>query len=143
MENFTPYTALAGGVLIGLSVTIMLLFNGRITGISGIVSGLLTHKKEERIWRLIFLLGLIAGAVLFVSLFPDTYTPRTEFLPGLLIASGFLVGFGSSLSGGCTSGHGICGIGRLSSRSIVATLVFMTSGAITVFIIRHVFGITS
>ncbi len=143
MENFTPYSALAGGILIGLSVTIMLLFNGRITGISSILYGLIIAKKGDWIWRLIFLIGLIAGAVLFVSIFPDSYKPRAEFSLGLLITSGFLVGFGTSLGGGCTSGHGICGIGRLSPRSIVATMVFMASGAASVFIIRHLLDLTS
>jgi len=142
VENFTPYSSLAGGLLIGLSATVMLLFNGRITGVSGILSGLLTYTAGEWLWRLFFLLGMIAGAFFFVSVFPDSFKPRTDFPLGLLIAAGFLVGFGTRLGGGCTSGHGICGIGRLSPRSIVATMVFMASGAVSVFFIRHIIGIT-
>lgn len=140
MENFTPYTALSGGLLIGLSATIMLLFNGRITGISGMVSGLLPPSQGEWLWRLVFLVGMMAGAVVFVSFFPSSFTPRENYPIGLLIASGFLVGFGTRLGNGCTSGHGICGIGRLSKRSIIATMVFMASGGITVFIFRHLLG---
>lgn len=143
MENFTPYTALAGGILIGLSATLMLLFNGRITGISGIISGLLPPKSEEWLWRMLFLLGMIAGASLFVVFFPKLFVDRIDFPPILLIIGGFLVGFGTSLGNGCTSGHGVCGIARLSPRSIVATLVFMFSGGITVFVIRHLLGIMS
>jgi uncharacterized membrane protein YedE/YeeE len=143
MENFTPYTAFAGGILIGLSITVMLLFNGRITGISGILAGLLTPKTGEWFWRFVFILGLMTGAFIFVHVFPGSYIPRTDFPLGLLISSGFLVGFGTSLGSGCTSGHGICGIGRLSPRSIVATMIFMASGAVSVFVIRHLLGLTS
>lgn len=143
MENFTPYTALSGGLLIGLSATIMLLFNGRITGISGMLSGLLPPIQGEWLWRLCFLLGMIIGAVIFVRFFPESFVVRTNFPIGLLILAGFLVGFGTRLGNGCTSGHGICGIARLSLRSIIATLVFMTSGGISVFIIRHLIGINS
>jgi len=138
MENFTPYTALAGGVLIGLSATVMLLFNGRVTGISGMLSGLITPVKGEWSWRLVFLLGMVIGSVIFVFVFPDSLTPRTHFSQFLLIAGGFLVGFGTRLGNGCTSGHAICGIARFSPRSILATCVFMFSGGVTVFVIRHV-----
>ncbi len=143
MENFTPYSALAGGILIGLSVTIMLLFNGRITGISGMISELLSPKPDEWLWRLAFLIGLIIGAFCFVYFFPEQYSPRTDFPLILLIAGGFLVGLGTKLGGGCTSGHGICGLARFSTRSLAATIIFMLAGAITVFIIRHVIGLTS
>ncbi len=141
MENFTPYSALAGGILIGFSATIMLLFNGRITGISGIISKLLTPVAGEWLWRLVFLLGMIAGTTLFVYLYPESFSPRLDFPVGLIIVAGFLVGFGTQLGNGCTSGHGICGIASLSSRSIIATIVFMLSGGLTVFIIRHVIGV--
>ena len=138
MENFTPYTAFLGGILIGLSVTIMLLFNGRITGVSGIIAELLTPKVGEWLWRLVFLIGMISGSTLFVYLFPETFTPRTGFPTSLLVIGGLLVGFGTKLGSGCTSGHGICGIAQLSSRSIIATVIFMFFGAVTVFIIRHI-----
>ena len=138
MENFTPYTAFSGGILIGLSVTIMLLFNGRITGVSGIIAELLTPKVGEWLWRLVFLIGMISGSTLFVYLFPETFTPRTGFPTSLLVIGGLLVGFGTKLGSGCTSGHGICGIAQLSPRSIIATVIFMFFGAVTVFIIRHI-----
>ena len=143
MDNFTPYTALAGGILIGLSVTMMLLFNGRVTGISGIVSELLAPKPGEWLWRLVFLIGMMAGAFLFVIVFPASFTPRTDFPLGLLVIGGFLVGFGTRMGSGCTSGHGICGIARLSPRSIVATVAFMFSGGITVYVLRHLLTIAS
>ncbi len=142
MENFTPYTALSGGLLIGLSASIMLLFNGRITGISGMLTGLLTPIKGEWFWRLSFLLGMIAGAIIFITFFPESFVPRKNFPSILLILAGFLVGFGTRLGNGCTSGHGICGIARFSLRSIIATIVFMLSGGVSVFIIRHLLGIT-
>ena len=138
MENFTPYTAFSGGILIGVSVTIMLLFNGRITGVSGIIAELLTPKVGEWLWRLVFLIGMISGSTLFVYLFPETFTPRTGFPTSLLVIGGLLVGFGTKLGSGCTSGHGICGIAQLSPRSIIATVIFMFFGAVTVFIIRHI-----
>ena len=140
MENFTPYFSFAGGILIGLSATIMLLFNGRLTGISGIISKLFTSRSNQWPWRVAFLAGLIIGALSFFSLAPEMIPSRTDFPTSLLILAGFLVGFGTKLGSGCTSGHGICGIARLSPRSIIATLVFMFSGGVTVFIIRHIFG---
>lgn len=143
MENFTPYSAFAGGILIGISVTVMLYFNGRITGVSGIISELLTPKAGEWLWRLVFIFGLIFGSFLFVYLFPGFYTPRTDFPVSLLIIGGLLVGFGTKLGSGCTSGHGICGLAQLSTRSLVATVVFMFSGAVTVYIIRHIMEMTS
>lgn len=143
MENFTPYTALAGGMVIGLSATVMLLFNGRITGISGMLSELLAPQPGEWLWRLAFLLGMMAGAFLFVFAFPASFIPRTGFPLGFLVVGGFLVGFGTRMGSGCTSGHGICGIARLSPRSMVATVVFMISGGVTVFVIRHVLGMPS
>lgn len=143
MENFTPYSALAGGILIGLSATVMLLFNGRVTGISGMISGLVTPTKGEWSWRLVFLIGMMIGAVLFVFIFSGSLTPRTNFPLYLLIVGGFLVGFGTRLGNGCTSGHAICGIARFSPRSILATCVFMFSGGVTVFVIRHVLGLTA
>ena len=141
MENFTPLSATAGGALIGISVTLLLLFNGRIGGISGIMNGAFFAPTNDRIWRLIFLAGLILGAFVFQLLVPDFNVPRQNYPLLLLGLGGFLVGFGTRMSGGCTSGHVICGIANLSIRSLVATLTFMTTGMITVYIIRHSLGL--
>ena len=138
MENFTPLSATAGGALIGVSVTLLLLFNGRIGGISGIMNGALFAPKGDRSWRLIFLCGLILGAVIFRLWLPDFNSPRLNYPLWLLGLGGFLIGFGTRMSGGCTSGHGICGLATLSIRSLIATLTFMAAGMMTVYIIRHV-----
>ena len=138
MENFTPVPAFAGGLLIGLSAVIMLLFNGRITGISGIMDGIVINSKpDDRVWRVCFLLGLVLGGFLFNLFMPDSFFPRDGFSLALLITGGFIVGIGTRMGSGCTSGHGICGIARFSQRSILATVTFMLTGAITVYIIRH------
>lgn len=142
MDNFTPLSATVGGILIGLSATLMLLFNGRISGISGMLGGLINPVSGEWSWHLLFLSGLIAGALADHSLDPySLFTPRSGFPLWLLALGGFCVGFGTRLGSGCTSGHGICGIARLSKRSIVATALFMASGAVTVFLVRHVFEV--
>ncbi|MDQ7090863.1 MAG: YeeE/YedE thiosulfate transporter family protein [Methylococcales bacterium] len=143
MENFTPYASLVGGLFIGLSATIMLLLNGRITGISGMVSGLISPDKGESLWRLAFIFGMMIGASAFVFFFPESFSARENFSPLLLIIGGFLVGFGTRLGNGCTSGHGVCGIARFSIRSLVATVVFIFSGGLSVFVIRHVIGLSS
>ena len=132
MENFTPISAMAGGALIGSSITLLLLFNGRIGGVSGIMNGVFFAPKNDRIWRLIFLAGLILGAFVFQLSVPDFNVPRQKYPLFLLGLGGFLIGFGTRMSGGCTSGHGICGIANLSIRSLIAT-----AGIITVYIIRH------
>ena len=138
MENFTPIPAFAGGLLIGLSAVIMLLFNGRITGISGILDGIVINSKSgDRVWRICFLLGLVLGGFLFKLIMPDSYIPRDGFSLVLLITGGFIVGVGTRMGSGCTSGHGICGIARFSRRSILATVIFMLTGAITVYLFRH------
>lgn len=139
MSNFTPYSALAGGVLIGLAAALLLLCNGRIAGISGILAGLLTPKPGEVGWRLSFLAGLMAGPWL-LRLLTGPVTIQIDASPVLLAVAGGLVGFGTRLGSGCTSGHGVCGLARGSLRSIVATLTFMLTAAATVFIMRHVFG---
>ncbi|MCK5871751.1 MAG: YeeE/YedE family protein [Methylococcales bacterium] len=141
MESFTPYSAIFGGMLIGLGASLMLLFNGRIMGTSGILSGLISPVKGDWLWRVLFVVGMMVGATAFLIIFPESGSPRSDFPLGLLIPAGFLVGFGTRLGNGCTSGHGVCGIARFSIRSISATLVFMISGAITVFIVRHIIGI--
>ncbi len=138
MENFTPIPAFAGGLLIGLSAVIMLLFNGRITGISGIMDGIVINSESgDRFWRVCFLLGLVFGGFLFKLFMPDSFIPREGFSLTLLITGGFIVGIGTRMGSGCTSGHGICGIARFSRRSILATVIFMFTGGITVYIIRH------
>jgi uncharacterized membrane protein YedE/YeeE len=140
LENFTPFSALAGGGLIGLSAGLLLVTTGRITGISGIVAGMLVAASDGRLWRGLFLAGLILGCG-FVRLVSADAVPITIVASNAeLLVAGLLVGFGTRLANGCTSGHGICGMARLSPRSIVATLTFIASGAITVFMMRHVFG---
>ena len=140
MENFTPWSALIGGILIGLSTVLLLLVNGRIAGISGIVGGLLTSKASDAGWRVAFLAGLVSAPLLYGMTVggvpPVTVTAST----GLLIAGGLLVGFGTRLGGGCTSGHGVAGLARLSPRSLVATGVFLATAIATVFVARHVIG---
>lgn len=128
--------AAAGGVLIGVSAVLLMYALGRIAGISGIVAGLLSRAAgDDRAWRLAFLLGLIAAGLLLKPFASTTAIPSAS--PLLLAAAGLLVGFGSVLGGGCTSGHGVCGLGRRSLRSLVATAVFMLTGFITVFVVRH------
>lgn len=143
MENFTPISALAGGALIGISATLLLWFNGRIAGVSGIMNGLLYAPKADRLWRLLFLAGLVLGAVLFDWLVPGFNVPRQNYPLWLLVAGGFLVGFGARMANGCISGHGICGLANLSVRSLMATVTFMAAGMVTVFIVRHVLGLAS
>ncbi|MSO88386.1 MAG: YeeE/YedE family protein [Rhodospirillaceae bacterium] len=140
MENFTPIPALIGGALIGLSAAALLLMNGRIAGISGIVGGLAAPSRGDIAWRLMFVAGLIIGAFAYrLAVEPDMALALTPSLP-LLLAGGLLTGIGTTVSGGCTSGHGVCGIARLSPRSIIATVVFMVAGGATVFVMRHVMG---
>ena len=139
MQNFTPVTALLGGALIGISAFLLLWFNGRIAGISGIMSGLYTTSGANRHWRIAFLIGLMLGAFLWQRFGTVAITPRQNYPMPLIVAGGFLVGFGTRLGSGCTSGHGICGIALLSPRSIAATLTFMASGLATVYLIRHIF----
>lgn len=141
MEHFTPVSALVGGALIGLAAAVLLWLNGRIAGISSIFSGMFAAPSADTVWRALFLLGLIVGASLYVALNPAGYTPRAGFSPGLLALGGFLVGFGTRMGGGCTSGHGVCGVARLSVRSITATVVFVLAGMVTVYVARHLLGV--
>jgi uncharacterized membrane protein YedE/YeeE len=138
MTSYGP--ALAGGVLIGLASAVLLLVHGRVAGISGIFGGLLEPRPGDKSWRALFIAGLVAGAAGIALLRPGTF--RFDFVraPALLLASGVLVGFGTRLSNGCTSGHGLCGVSRFSPRSLIATLTFMAAGALTVFAGRHVLG---
>lgn len=142
-DVFTPGASLAGGVLIGAAAAIMVVWLGRIAGISGIVGNLLQastwRSPQQWAWRLAFVVGMLAAPLvwqLFEPL-PQVHMPRN---PLLIIAAGLLVGFGTRLGSGCTSGHGVCGLSRLSLRSLAATLVFMATGVITVFVLRHVVG---
>jgi len=140
MANFTPVSAAIGGALIGLSSVLLMLFTGRIAGIAGITAGLFGSRTDDRAWRLAFLAGLIA-APLAAGLIGHAVA-RPQLPPSMIViaVAGLLVGFGTRLGNGCTSGHGICGIARLSPRSIAATLVFMAAAVIVVALTRHVFG---
>jgi uncharacterized membrane protein YedE/YeeE len=137
MDFTIPWASLLGGMLLGVSAFMLFYFNGKVAGISGIVSGALRKQKMDFSWRILFILGMIAGGVIAASF---TQTAPVEMLVGtpLLIVAGLLVGFGTKLGNGCTSGHGICGIGRLSKRSIAATCVFMTVAGMTTFVMLHV-----
>jgi uncharacterized protein len=135
--NFTPQTALAGGVLIGLAAAAFILFNGRIAGISGILGGLLNAQRGDVGWRMAFLAGLLLAPVLYgmVAVLPEV---TVDAGTGTLVAAGLLVGVGTRYGAGCTSGHGVCGISRGSPRSLVATAAFMFAGFVTVYLVRHV-----
>jgi uncharacterized protein len=147
MESFTPYSALAGGVLIGLSAALLLGFNGRIAGISGIARGLFSGDREAFWWRALFLAGLVAGAWLYYAVAKSTGDAsviphsRPGFPAVLLVAGGLAVGFGTALARGCTSGHGVCGLARLSPRSFIATLTFLLAAIVTTYVVRHVLGV--
>ncbi len=136
MVEFNWVTALLGGILIGISATLLLAFNGRITGISGMVNGAIAFKPNEA-WRWVFLLGLVLGGGLYEYVLAPGPTPLSSFAPGVMIAGGLLVGMGTRIGSGCTSGHGVCGLGRLSPRSLVAVLTFLSMAMVTVFVIRH------
>lgn len=139
-SHFTPLTALCGGLLIGLAASVLLLFNGRIAGISGIVGGLLQrYKAGDLAWRVVFVLGLVLAPVLY-RLFAELPESRIDAGWAMLVVAGVLVGFGSRLGSGCTSGHGVCGLSRLSPRSLVATATFMTTGFVAVYVVRHLLG---
>lgn len=138
-SNFTPWSALAGGLLIGLAAALFLLLNGRIAGISGILGGLLVPQRGDVLWRMAFMAGLIGAPVAWLS---GSELPPIEINAGYptLVVAGLLVGIGTRYGSGCTSGHGVCGLSRLSLRSLVATLSFMAAGFVTVYIIRHLLG---
>ncbi|RZT91891.1 YeeE/YedE family protein [Rivibacter subsaxonicus] len=139
-NQFTPWSALAGGVLIGIAAAMFLLLNGRIAGISGVIGGLLRPVRGDIGWRAAFVLGLV-GAPLAYALFGQLPTPRVDAGFGALVAAGLLVGVGTRYGSGCTSGHGVCGLSRLSPRSLAATLAFMGAGFATVFVTRHLLGL--
>lgn len=138
--NFTPWSSLAGGVLIGLAASILVVANGRIAGISGLLGSVLQAGSDARAEKALFLLGLVLAPLLWMLF---AALPSIEFQSGAvgLIAAGLLVGIGTRYGSGCTSGHGVCGVSRMSPRSIVATMCFMASGFATVFVIRHLLGV--
>ena len=137
--HFTPWSALAGGILLGLASALFVLLHGRILGISGIVGGLLRPKAGDTGWRLAFVLGMLVAPGVY-WLFAGATAPRVDASWGAVVAAGLLVGVGTRYGSGCTSGHGVCGLSRLSPRSLVATLAFMGAGFLTVFLVRHVLG---
>lgn len=136
-NSFTPWSALAGGVLVGIATALLLLLSGRVAGVSGIVGGLLKPARGDVAWRAAFISGLVAAPLVYRLLAP---LPRLHIDASYraLIAAGLLVGLGASYASGCTSGHGVCGLSRLSPRSLVATLTFMGAAMVTVFVMRHV-----
>jgi len=140
MVNFTPISAAIGGSLIGLSAVLLMLLTGRIAGISGILGGLLDFRSEDRDWRIAFIAGLIVAPLIAGWMGYGMPPPELPASWAVIIAAGLLVGFGTRLGGGCTSGHGICGVARLSVRSVAATVVFMLAAIVTVAVTRHVFG---
>jgi uncharacterized membrane protein YedE/YeeE len=133
---FTPWASLSGGLLIGLAAALFVLFNGRIAGISGILGGMLALPKGDIAWRAAFLLGLVAAPLAY-GLFHALPEVRVDAGTGTLVAAGLLVGLGTRYGSGCTSGHGVCGLARLSPRSLAATAAFMLAGFATVFVVRH------
>ena len=135
--EFTPLAGVAGGLLIGLASVLLLAANGRIAGISGIVGGLLMRARGDIGWRVAFVLGLWLGALAYIAVRGEMFSVDITASGPLMVAAGALVGFGTRMAAGCTSGHGVCGIARLSGRSLVATGVFMASGFATVFVTRH------
>jgi uncharacterized membrane protein YedE/YeeE len=146
MENFTPLSATVGGLLIGLSATLLWVVNGRTAGISNVAGGIYPVRRGDELWRIVFLIGLPLGGWIGYAVGPAIFAeiPRTlpviELAPLWLVIAGLLVGVGTRVGRGCTSGHGVCGLSRFSIRSVVAVATFMATAAITVFIVRHVVG---
>ena len=132
--------SLLGGALIGLAASLLLLLSGRLAGVSGIVAGLLQPRRGETLWRALFVAGMVAGGIALAFVHPAAFQPGVARPPLALAAAGVLIGLGTRLGSGCTSGHGICGVSRLSRRSIVATATFMITGAATVFVSRYLLG---
>ena len=137
--NFTPWSSLTGGIVLGIASALFILINGRILGISGILGGLLPPKLGDATWRIAFLLGMFAAPTVFHAVVPAEYitAPRIEATEWMIVVAGLLVGVGTRYASGCTSGHGVCGLSRLSPRSLVATASFMSAGFVTVYVVRH------
>ena len=142
MTTFTPIAATIGGALIGLSAVLLMWLNGRIAGISGILQGAAFSRGAERSWRLAFVAGLVLGGALYVLVTDGTLLTREGVSPWLIVTAGLLVGVGTRLGSGCTSGHGVCGISRLSPRSLMATLSFMATGFAMTAMLRHVLRVS-
>jgi uncharacterized protein len=138
--NFTPWASLSGGIVLGVASAFFILVNGRVLGISGILGGLLPPKSGDAGWRMAFLLGMLAAPLVYGVLAPAgfVHAPRIDAGFATLVAAGLLVGLGTRYGSGCTSGHGVCGLSRLSPRSMIATLAFMAAGFAMVFVVRHV-----
>ena len=135
-NHFTPWASLAGGIILGMAAALFVLLNGRVLGISGILGGLVKPQAGDAGWRIAFVAGLIAAPVLW-RLFAPLPVPRVDASVPVLVIAGLLVGWGTRYGSGCTSGHGVCGLARLSPRSLAATLAFMAAGFATVFVARH------
>ena len=138
--HFTPFASLSGGIILGVASAVFILVNGRILGISGILGGLLPPKVGDTTWRVAFLLGMFAAPTVFHTVVPAQYitAPRIDASDWMVIGAGLLVGIGTRYASGCTSGHGVCGLSRLSPRSLVATLSFMGAGFVMVYVLRHI-----
>jgi uncharacterized membrane protein YedE/YeeE len=138
-NHFTPWASLGGGVLLGLASALFILLNGRVLGVSGILGGLVRPRPGDTGWRIAFVAGLLVAPTLW-RLFAQPAVPRIEASEAVLVIAGLLVGWGTRYGSGCTSGHGVCGLSRLSPRSLAATLAFMAAGFATVYLVRHVFA---
>ena len=138
--HFTPWASLTGGIILGVASAIFILINGRVLGISGILGGLMPPKVGDTSWRIAFMLGLFAAPTVFHAVVPAQYitAPRIDATDMMVIAAGLLVGIGTRYASGCTSGHGVCGLSRLSPRSLLATASFMSAGFVMVYVLRHV-----
>src|SRR5690348_6192809 len=140
MAPFDPLSALLGGALIGVASVLLMMLSGRIAGISGILGGLLSGGTDDKAWRIAFVVGLMAAPLIFAAMGRSLAMPDMPASWLMVAVAGLLVGFGTRLGSGCTSGHGVCGIARLSPRSVVATAIFMAAAVATVAIVRHVLG---
>jgi uncharacterized protein len=140
MQSFTPLESTLGGLLVGLGSAGILYFNARVAGVAGIVGGLFPPRRSDVVWRVCFALGLLLAGLCAAVLAPERLSLRGTLSWPVLALAGVLVGFGARLGGGCTSGHGVCGLGRLSLRSLIATLTFMTTAGLSVYAVRHLLG---
>ena len=140
MQNFTPLMSLAGGIIIGCAALLLLVSIQRIAGISGIIGGLFPVIRQDLTWRLFFVAGLLLGGFVLAAVYPNSLAINLTYSTPALVVAGLLVGFGSRLGNGCTSGHGICGLGRLSSRSMIAVVTFMVTGSISAVMVGQIFG---
>ncbi len=140
MEHFTPIASTLGGILIGISSVMLLVFNGRIAGVSGVAGKIIGGTRGDIAWRVAFVVGLVIAGIGASLVAPNLMDVGLERSPVAIALAGLLVGFGTRLGSGCTSGHGVCGLGRLSVRSLAAVLTFMASGAAVVFLVRTIFG---